>query len=78
MDEAKFLTIKPFGNQFKMQIHHSYPKGGWVQIGVFWRASDNQRFIALGQGIYAGEVDEDKLSADIADFLNLGKRIMPR
>lgn len=74
--DVKYVTIKPFGNQFKMQIHHKYPDGDWVHIGGFLRSSDNQAFIALGQGIYAGEVDVDKLNADVAGFLGLGKRVL--
>lgn len=74
-NEVKFLTIKPFGNQFKMQIHHNYPKGKWDLLGGFWRKHDDQHFIALGQGVYAGEVDADKLSADVSEFLGLGRQV---
>lgn len=75
--DVKYLTVKPFGNQFKMQIHHLYPKGEWDQIGNFLRFSDNQQFITLGRDLYAGEVNEAQLSADIAKFLGLGKRVQP-
>lgn len=71
----QWLTVKPDGDAFEMEIHREFPEGGWIQIGAFWRISDDQYFIALGQGIYAGEVDEDKLNADIAKFLGLGKRV---
>src|SRR5688572_22459456 len=74
--DVKYVAVKPFGNQFKMQIHQSYPKGDWLPIGGFLRTSDSQQFVALGQGIYAGEVKADKLSADIAEFLGLGKRVV--
>lgn len=73
--DVQYVTIKPFGNQFKMQIHHKYPAGNWLHIGGFLRRSDNQQFVALGQGIYADEVDVDKLNADVAEFLGLGRRI---
>lgn len=73
---VNFVTVTLSDEQFKMQSREVYPSGEWLPIGNFWRASDNKMFIALGQGIYAGEVDVDKLGADIADFLGLGKRVL--
>lgn len=72
----KFLTVTPVGNDFDIQVHDVYPDGDWLGIGNFLRFTDSQRFLALGQGIYAGEVDADKLTAAIADFLGLGKRVL--
>lgn len=73
----QWLTVKPSGNGFEMQIHRTYPEEGeWLEIGGFSRPSDDQDFIILGQDIYAGEVDEDKLLADISEFLGLGKRVL--
>lgn len=74
--ELKYLTVELDGDQFKMKIRQSYPDGEWDFIGKFWRAHDDQRFIALGRGIYAGEVDEERLSTDIAKVLDLGKWVM--
>lgn len=73
---VRYLTIEPSGSDFKMGNLHSYPEGDWDQIGGFWRASDDQQFVVLGKGIYAGEVDMDELSAAISDFLGLGKRVL--
>lgn len=74
--EVKFVAVTLHDGQFRIQIYHAYPPGEWDEIGGFWRASDDQHFVVLGQGIYAGEVDSDKLSADIAVFLGLGKRVL--
>ena len=73
--KVQYLTVKPSGDQFEMETHRTLPEGDWIQIGWFCRTSDGQHFIAFGQDIYAGEVDENKLSADIAEFLGLGKRL---
>lgn len=74
--DVKFVTVLPSDGKFEMSVHDTYPDGDWLKIGNFWRTNDNQPFIALGQGLYAGEVDADQLGAHIADFLGLGKRVL--
>lgn len=74
--DAKYLTVEPSGREFTIKIRDTYPKGSWDHIGIFLRESDEQHFIVLGRGIYAGEVSTERLSAAISDFLGLGRRIL--
>lgn len=76
MEWVKYCTVKPSGDGLEMQIRNVWPEGPWYKIGDMYRDSDGQHFIVIAQGLYAGQVDEDKLSADIAEFLGLGKRVL--
>lgn len=69
------LVEQATGGKFEMKMQDGHPGKGWDYLGNFLRLSDNQHFIVHGKGIYAGEVDENALSTQLADFMGLGRRI---
>ncbi len=76
MSQSNIVLVKPgTDGKFDMEMRESRPGKGWDFIGDFLRLSDQQHFFVYGKGIFKGEVDERALSEQLADFMQLGRRI---
>ncbi len=70
-----YITVKKRGRKLTFDKHENHPPGNWDEIGTFYRADTDTWFSILGRGIYASEVDADKLSDGVADVIGMGRRL---